>query len=220
MASTINVLLVDDHDLVRAGICRLLSDVPGIKVVAEARTGEEAIRIVREKKPDVILMDVKMPGIGGLEATRKMLKFDGSLKIIILTVCETEPFPSKLLQAGALGYLTKGSGTQDMVTAIRTVYAGRRYLGADIAQQMALRTVEVENHEGSLFKKLSERELQIALMITNGKSPQTIAGSLNLSPKTIHTYRGRIFGKLNVKSNVELTLFALREGLLETESTT
>lgn len=212
----INVLLVDDHDLVRAGVSRLLSDVAGIKVIGEASSGEEAVKIAREKHPHVVLMDVKMPGIGGLEATRKMLRNDPDIKIIALTVCGGEPFPTKLLQAGASGYLTKGAALDEMVNAIRSVHAGKRYLGPEIAQQLALKTL---NEGESLFDILSERELQVMIMITSGQTVQEISEKLCVSPKTINSYRYRIYEKLAVQSDVELTLLAIRHGILDMENT-
>ena len=213
----INVLVVDDHDLVRSGIVRLLSDVSGITVIGEASSGEEAVKIAREKRPHVVLMDVKMPGIGGLEATRKMVRHDPEIKVIALTIYGHEPFPTKLLQAGASGYLTKGTLIDEMVTAIRVVYSGKRYLGPEIAQQMALKSLT--DNEKSPFEQLSERELQVMIMITSGQSVQTIAEKLCVSPKTINSYRYRIFEKLNVESDVELTLLAMRHGILDTENT-
>jgi len=213
----ITVLLVDDHDLVRTGIKRLLSDVPEIEVIGEASNGEDAVKLAKEKKPNVVLMDVKMPGIGGLEATRKMLRHDPNLKVIALSVHAAEPFPSKLLQAGASGYLTKGALLEQMVTAIRTVHAGKRYLGPEIAQQLALRTLS--DSDKSPFELLSERELQVMMMITAGQNVQQIAEKLHVSPKTINSYRYRIYEKLEIESDVELTLLAMRYGMLDTENT-
>jgi two-component system invasion response regulator UvrY len=213
----ITVLLVDDHDLVRAGIKRLLSDVPEIEVVGEAGNGEDAVKLAKEKKPNVVLMDVKMPGIGGLEATRKMLRHDPNLKVIALSVHAAEPFPSKLLQAGASGYLTKGALLEQMVTAIRTVHAGKRYLGPEIAQQLALRTLS--DSDKSPFELLSERELQVMMMITSGQNVQQVSEKLHVSPKTINSYRYRIYEKLEIDSDVELTLLAMRYGMLDTENT-
>ncbi len=212
----ISLLIVDDHELVRAGIRSLLSTVSGIKVIAEAASGEEAIKIAREKRPDVVLMDVRMPGIGGLEATRKLLRADPDLKIIALTVCGEEPFPSKLLQAGAAGYLTKGSGLDEMVQAINSVHHGKRYLSPEVAQQLALK--HLSDAEASPFDALSERELQVMLMITSGQKVQEISDKLYLSPKTVNSYRYRLFEKLNVHSDVELTHLAIRHGILDTES--
>ena len=124
----IKVLVVDDHDLVRMGISRMLSDVPGLTVVGEADSGEKAIELARALKPDVVLMDVRMPGIGGLEATRKLISQNKDLKVVAVTVCDEEPFPTRLMQAGATGYVTKGAALDEMVTAIRKVHGGQRYM--------------------------------------------------------------------------------------------
>ncbi len=214
----ISVLVVDDHELVRAGISRLLGDVSGIRVIAAVSSGEEAIKVAKEKHPDVILMDVKMPGMGGLEATRKILRHNPDVKVIALTVYAGEPFPTKLLQAGAVGYLTKGAGLDEMVTAIRSVHSGKRYLGPEIAQQLAFKTLNNES-EKSPFEVLSERELQVLLMITSGQKVNEISEQLHLSPKTVNTYRYRLYDKLKVTTDVELTHLALRNGLLDTEDT-
>ena len=214
----ITVLLVDDHELVRAGIRSLLADVSGIKVIAEASTGEEAIKLAREKRPDVILMDIRMPGIGGLAATTKLLRFNPDVKIIALTVCGEEPFPSKLLQAGAAGYLTKGSDLSEMVQAIHSVYSGKRYISPGIAHQLALK--HLSDDKASPFDALSDRELQVMMMITSGTKVQDISDKLCLSPKTVNSYRYRLFEKLEVSNDVELTHMALRHGILDMESET
>jgi len=211
----INVLIVDDHDIVCAGVGRLLSDIKGISVIGEARSGEDAVKIAKEKCPHVVLMDVKMPGIGGLEATRKMLRNNPNIKVIALTVYGEEPFPSKFLQAGAVGYITKGSSIDEMVMAIRTVYAGKRYIGPEIAQQLALK--KVIDADASPIDLLSERELQVMMMITAGQKVQDISDKLCLSPKTVNSYRYRLFDKLGVASDVELTHLAIRHGILDTE---
>lgn len=216
IANLITVLIVDDHELVRAGIRSLLSTVNGLKVIGEAATGEEAVKLAREKHPHVVLMDVRMPGIGGLEATRKLLRTDPDLKIIALTVCGEEPFPSKLLQAGAAGYLTKGSGLDEMVQAIHSVHHGKRYISPEVAQQLALK--HLSDEKASPFETLSERELQVMLMITSGQKVQEISDKLCLSPKTVNSYRYRLFEKLGVNSDVELTHLAIRHGILDTET--
>lgn len=213
----IKVLLVDDHELVRIGIKRLLQDINGIKVIGEASTGEEAIKIARELIPDVVLMDVQMPGIGGLEATKKMLRHNPDIKILALTVCDDEPYPSRLLQAGAAGYITKGCDTDEMVRAIRTVHSGQRYISSEIAQQLALK--RFTKPDESPLDILSERELQIMLMITKGEKVQEISDKLCLSPKTVNSYRYRIFEKLSINNDVELTLLAMRLGLVEGHKT-
>ena len=213
----IRVLVVDDHDLVRTGITRMLADIDGLQVVGEACTGEEALLKVRELKPDVVLMDVKMPGIGGLEATRKLMRSHPDIKVVAVTVCEDEPFPTRLLQAGAAGYLTKGAALDEMVQTIRLVFAGQRYIDPQIAQQLALKSFQPQN-SGSPFDLLSEREIQIALMIANCHKVQNISDKLCLSPKTVNTYRYRIFKKLSITSDVELALLAVRHGMVDAVS--
>lgn len=208
----IKILVVDDHNLVRVGVKRILDDISGFKVVGEARTGEEAIQLARELSPNVVLMDIKMPGIGGLEATRKLLRFDPDIKILVLTVCGDDLFPSRLLQAGASGYITKDASTEEMVRAIRIINSGQRYISPEIASQLAIKHL-TESAE-TPFEMLSERELQVAIMITNGVRVQAISEKLCLSPKTVNSYRYRIFDKLNIKNDVELTHLAMRHGLL------
>jgi len=209
------VLVVDDHDLVRTGISRMLADISGLQVIGQADSGEDAIRKARELKPDVVLMDVKMPGIGGLEATRKLLRSYPDLKVIAVTICEEDPFPTRRLQAGAAGYLTKGAALEEMVQAIRMVFGGQRYISPQIAQQLALKSFQPQLSE-SPFDLLSEREIQIALMIANCQKVQSISDKLCLSPKTVNTYRYRIFEKLSITSDVELALLAVRHGMVDT----
>ena len=211
----INVFLADDHELVRTGIRRLLEDVRGLKVVGESDSGEAAVKWCRTAHPDIILMDMNMPGIGGLEATRKILRFNPDIKIIVLTIHTENPFPTQVMKAGAAGYLTKGAGIDEMITAIRAVHAGQRYISPEIAQQMALSqfSTDAENP----FRDLSERELQIMLMITKGQKVTDISEQLSLSPKTVNSYRYRLFNKLNISGDVELTHLVIRHGMLDTE---
>nr|BAE02742.1 Two-component regulatory system global activator GacA [Pseudomonas fluorescens] len=212
----IRVLVVDDHDLVRTGITRMLADIDGLQVVGQAESGEESLIKARELKPDVVLMDVKMPGIGGLEATPKLLRSHPDIKVVVVTVCEEDPFPTRLLQAGAAGYLTKGAGLAEMVQAIRLVFAGQRYISPQIAQQLAIKSFQTTSD--SPFDALSEREIQIALMIVGCQKVQTISDKLCLSPKTVNTYRYRIFEKLSISSDVELTLLPVRHGMVDTSA--
>jgi two-component system invasion response regulator UvrY len=137
----INVLLVDDHELVRTGINRIVEDVRGLKVVGEESNGEAAFQFCRANEPDVVLMDMNMPGIGGLEATKKILRYCPDIKIIILTVHAEDPFPSKVMQIGAHGFLTKMTGPDEMISAIKAVNVGQRYIAPDIAQQIALNQI-------------------------------------------------------------------------------
>ena len=210
----IRVMVADDHDLVRSGISRMLGDVQGIKVVAQAASGEEAIECYREFAPDVTLMDIRMPGIGGLEATRKICQINPHARIIAVTACADELFPAKLIEAGASGYLTKSTDISEMVTAIRNVFTGKKYIDPDIAQQLALQAIEPES--ASPFQQLSQREMQIAMMIVHCEKVQTISEKLCLSPKTVNSYRYRMFDKLNISSDVELTHLAIRHELIDT----
>ena len=210
----IKIIIVDDHDLVRTGIRRLLEDKEDFDVVGEATTGEEAIKMVNEKNPDVVLMDINMPGIGGLEATRKMLASKSELKIIIVTMHSDDLFPPRLLKAGAMGYLTKGAKIDEISHAIREAVAGRRYITPEIAQQLALSQFP-ENESGSPFDSLSERELQVMLMLMEGHKISEISDKLCLSPKTISTYRQRLYGKLGVQSDIELARLAMAHGVIE-----
>ena len=209
----INVLIVDDHALVRMGIRRLLDDLPDIAVVGEAENGECALEFIRSHKPDVVLLDMKMPGIDGWEVTRRLQKSHPEVKVIAVTALSTESLPSRVLQLGAMGYLTKESGSQDLSAAIRKVYKGERYLSAEIAQKMAIDSLQA--HQDSPFDALSEREMQVMLMITRGVTVQDISTRLFLSTKTINGYRYRIFDKLAVKNDVELTYLAMKHRLVE-----
>ena len=210
----IKVLLVDDHELVRTGLARMLADVANIEVVGEAENGEDAVKMVRHLEPDVVLMDVIMPGIGGLEATRRICHSNLNVNVVVVTSVEDDLYPARLLQAGAAGYVTKGADLDEMVKAIQHVYRGQRYISPEIAQKLALRSFSAET-ERSPFDELSERELQITMMVVNCQRVNEIAESLHLSPKTVNTYRYRLFTKLGINSDVELTLMAVRHGLID-----
>ncbi len=210
----IKVLVVDDHDLIRTGISRLLADEKKISVVGEASSGEDGISKAKELRPDVVLMDANMPGIGGLEATRRLLRYDPDIKVIVVTVHTEEPYPTKFMQAGAAGYITKGTDIEDMVVAIKQVATGKRYLDPQVAQNMALSAVAPD---ASPFDDLSEREMQVMLMITKGEKVQDISEKLFLSPKTVNSYRYRLFDKLNIENDVALTHLAIRHGIIESE---
>jgi len=207
------ILLVDDHDLVRTGIKRLLDDINDIDVVGEATCGEDAIKLASQHELDVILMDINMPGMGGLEATRKLQSTNPELKIIIVTMHEDDLFAQRLLKAGATGYLTKGAGVDEIVHAIKEVQQNRRYISPDIAQQLAL--AQFPDHEGSPFDMLSERELQVMMLLMDGHRVSEISDKLCLSPKTVSTYRHRLYDKLNVQNDIELTRLAMMHGVIE-----
>lgn len=213
----IKVLIVDDHHLVRTSLARLLDEEEDIDVVGEAASGEEAITLSRKLDPDVVLMDLRMPGIGGLEATRKIMRNSADIRILALTGFMEDNFAQRLLEAGAGGFISKDTQVPDMVDAIRSVFAGHRYISPDIAQRLVLSRFDSEENP---FDQLSQRELQVAMMIVNCQRVAEISDRLFLSPKTVNTYRYRIFEKLGVQTDVELTHLGLKHGLVDGFETT
>ena len=208
----IKLLVVDDHELVRESVASQLDSAKDMEVVGKAADGEEAINLARKHNPDVILMDLQMPGMGGLEATRKLLRIMPDVKILVLTICDNDVFPARLLEEKASGYITKNCKPKDLVDAIKKVHAGQRYISPEIAQKLVLKR---SSKEGSPFDILSEREFQVMIMITKGQKVPQIASVLHLSTKTVNTYRYRIFEKLGINNDVELTLLALRHGIID-----
>lgn len=208
----IRVLVVDDHDLVRMGISRMLSDSIDIEVVGEADSGDMAIRLAKQLSPDVVLLDVNMPNIGGIEATKRLIQLDMGIKILAVSSMVSQPYPSMLLKAGVNGYITKGTPLDEMIRAIKKLYKGGRYFSHDVAEQLA--EVLLSDNAASPFDLLSDREKQVAMMVVNCQSPQQIADQLFVSVKTINTYRYRIYEKVGVDSDVKLTHMAIRHGLI------
>lgn len=212
--SVIKVLIVDDHDLVRHGFKSLLGTQAGIEVMDTLDSGEAAISWCRDKKGDVdvILMDVNMPGIGGIEATHRISSSWPDIGIIVVTVHDDGPLPKQLLNGGAKGYLTKGNGVEEMITAIRDVHSGKHYIAKDIAQQLALSILPGETNP---MDTLSMREIQVLMMVAQGTRTQQISEILNLSPKTISTYRKRLYEKLDVNSDIEMLHLAIKHGVVD-----
>ena len=214
----IHTLIVDDHALVRMGVRRLLEDVKDVKVVGEASSGEEALRLVDELMPNIVLMDIRMPGIGGFQASRKILKkYLDKIKIIALTSYSNDAFFIDLLEIGVLGYLTKGVSLEEMLDAIRAVNKGQRYINAELANRFILKRFHHKPEEK--FSVLSKREFEIATGIIRGENVQTIAQCLKVKEKTVNSYRYRIFEKLKISDDVSLALLALQEGVLTLSDT-
>ncbi len=209
----IRVLVVDDHDLVRMGISRMLSDSVDIEVVGEADSGDMALKLAKQLSPDVVLLDVNMPNIGGLEATKRLVQLDMGIKILAVSSMSAQPYPSMLLKAGVNGYITKGTPLDEMIRGIKKIYQGGRYFSHDVAEQLA--EVLLSDNAASPFDLLSDREKQVAMMVVNCQSPQQIADQLFVSVKTINTYRYRIYEKVGVDSDVKLTHLAIRHGLIQ-----
>ena len=209
----ISVLLTDDHELVRTGIRRLLEDSKQVEIVGEADCGEDSLQLAQSLKPDVILMDVNMPGIGGVEACRRILQRSPKQKIIVLTVHNEHTFPKRLLEIGAKGYLTKDCGVDEMIKAIKQVNSGGSYIASSIAQQLALSLLP--GNDVNPIDRLSRREFQVMLMISQGLTNVEISDKLCLSPKTISTYRLRVLEKLNAHNEVDLIKIAVEQGMVE-----
>ncbi len=214
----IKILVVDDHDLVRMGISRILDDVEGFSVVGTASSGEEAITLAKQLDPDVMTMDVKMPGIGGVEATKRIKAANDSIQVIAITGRDDDLYPSKLMRAGASAYITKSATPDEMIEAVNKVVSGKTYMSNEIAQQLALKSSTSLKGDGSPFEILSDRELQIAMMTIRGQKPNEIAEILNISAKTINSFRYRVFEKFNISSDVELVLFAVKHKVFDVDS--
>jgi len=208
----IRIALVDDHALMRTGLRMILEKQPDMEIVGEADDGERGLTLIKQTQPDIALVDVHMPGISGVELTERARRAKISTRIVILTVASEAPFPRRLLEAGAWGYLTKGCPAEELVKAIRQVADGKRYIGADVVQQLALATMDGDE---SPFQKLSARELEIAIMLSQGHKANTIAKRLHLSEKTVATYKARLFEKLGIDNVVALANLASVHGLLK-----
>jgi two-component system invasion response regulator UvrY len=209
----ISILLVDDHGLFRDTMRAYLSGQEGISVAAEVATGEAAIDYVRATPPQIVLMDVNMPGIGGIEATRRIARMQCPTKIIAVTALSDDPIPSQLIDAGARGFVSKGSAGEELIEAIKTVSRGGHFLSAEVARKLSLMQFKKNGHP-SILSLLTLREMQILMMIVRGVENAVIADSLFLSPKTISTYRRRLYDKLEVSNDVQLTHFAYRHRLI------
>jgi two-component system, NarL family, invasion response regulator UvrY len=212
MSSTINVMLVDDHAVVRMGFKLLLESAPDVKVVAEAENGEQAIKLYGEHHPDVIVMDITMPGMGGMEAIERILARDGTARILVLSAHEDSVHPKRVLNAGALGYLTKRSAPEELIKAIRMVAGRKMYLESRIAQQMAIQQLSGETNPVDV---LSPREFEVFMALAKGKSTNEIAETLCLSPRTVGTHLYNIKQKLNAGNQAEIALIAMRSGLID-----
>lgn len=208
----INVMLVDDHAVVRMGFKMLLEADPDIKIVAEADSGEEAITSFVTHKPNVVVMDITMPGIGGMEAIERILAKDGGAKILVLSAHEDSVHPKRVLNAGAMGYLTKRSAAEELIKAIRTLAAGKKYIEASVAQQMAIQQLSGDQNPVDV---LSPREFEVFMALAKGHTTKEIAETLFLSERTVGTHLYNIKQKLNAKNSAEIALIAMRSGLLD-----
>ncbi len=210
--SQIKILLVDDHAVVRMGFKMLIEAEDDITVIGEAESGEIAIKLFQELKPDIIVMDITMPGIGGLEAIDRIIAKDKNTKILVLSAHEDSVHPKRVLNAGAMGYLTKRSAAEELIKAIKSIHQGKRYLEPNIAQQMAITQLSGETNPVEI---LSDREFEVFIALAKGKSTNEIADTLCLSPRTVGTHLYNIKQKLNANNSAEIALIAIRCGLID-----
>ena len=209
----IQILIIDDQALVRTGLRYILDKSKDIGSVSEVSSGEAALNNKRRFRPDIILLSVNLPGLSGFEITRRLRRIHRQAKIIILAVHAKPPYPARLLEAGASGYLTRDCEAEELLLAIKTVAGGHRYIGNEAAKQLALSMMP--GSSGSPFEGLSAREMEVMLKLSDGIRIPDIATLLCLSPKTVSTYKYRILGKLGARSEVDMMRMAMRYGLVE-----
>jgi two-component system, NarL family, invasion response regulator UvrY len=209
----IKILLVDDHAMVRSGLKKILKDESDFEVIGEASNYMEALSILHEPLPDIILLDISMPGRNGLDVLKDIKTLYRKVRVLILSMHPEERYAVRAIKLGASGYVSKESADSELVYAIRRIYNGNKYISTTLAEKLAN---VVDDETGKLpHEKLSDREFQVLCMIASGKSIKDIAEELSLSPATIASFRGRIMMKLNLKSNVEITSYALRNQLID-----
>ena len=208
----LKILIADDHSIVRAGLKQVLADTPDMTVTDEAGGAEEAIRKALDGDFDVVVLDISMPGRGGLEVLKQIKSQKPKLPVLVLSMHPEEQYALRVLKAGAAGYVTKESVTEELIDAIRKVSKGMKYVSSHLAQEIAF-ALDLDT-ERPIQETLSDREFQVLCMIASGKTPREIAEELSLSVKTVSTYRSRILEKMRMKSNAELTNYAIKNNLV------
>ena len=210
----IKVLLADDHSIVRAGLRRIVEESGDMEVIAEAADGRQALALVEKTAPDVAVVDISMPGLDGLEVISRLQEQNSQLPILVLTMHEEGQYVVRAIQAGAMGYITKQAAPEQLVKAIRRVYAGNRYLTDEAAEALALRIAKGTNGQSPL-ESLSMRELQVLRRLAMGHTNREIARAYHISIKTVDTYRARLLKKLDLRNNAELSRFSIQNHLIE-----
>lgn len=208
----IRVFIVDDHALVRTGMRMILAGETDIEVVGEAESGEDALPQIRRLKPDIVLCDLHLPGVSGLEVTERIVKGDYGTRVIVVSILEDGPMPKRLIAAGASGYVGKGGNASELLRAVRDVARGKRFLASGVAQHLALSGVD---GDGSPFDTLSPREIEVAMLLIQGLRQEDIAKRLSLSAKTINTHKTRLFEKLQIQDSIALARLASQHGLAD-----
>ncbi|MFH1673137.1 MAG: response regulator transcription factor [Pseudomonadota bacterium] len=210
----IKISIADDHRILREGLRRILDEAPDMKVLDEASNGREIIEKVRANRPDIVLLDISMPDMDGLDATKHIHGLFPELPILILTVHPARQYAVRILRAGAKGYLNKQAAPEELIGAVRKVCAGQRYLNPEVSEELALQLIG-EGANFSPVESLSDRELQVLCLIANGRKTTEIAEELCLSIKTVNTYRSRVLEKLHLRNNADLTRFAIKNSLVK-----
>jgi two-component system response regulator NreC len=211
----IKVVVADDHTILRQGIKALLDNQEGIEVVGEAKDGREAIKTIEELLPDVILMDIAMPGLNGLEATRRIKKKFPKTKVVVLTMHANEEYIFQILNAGADGYLVKETAFQDLISAINAVHKGAAFMSPSISKKVMTDYIQrAQGEEKVGFDTLTTREREILQLVAEGNSNKKIAKALFISPKTVETHRAHIMDKLNIHDRAGLIKYAIRKGMI------
>ena len=203
----IKIILVDDHAIVREGICRIIDDTSGITISAEASTGQEALDLIWKEKYDLVILDISMPGKNGLQTLKEIKKHDAKLPVLMLSMHAEEQYAMRAIKAGASGYLTKESASDQLVSAIRKIYAGKKYISTEVAELLV--TDIYHDDDKQLHEYLSDREFEILKLIIRGNTAKKIAKNLLISDKTVSTYRGRILKKMGMNSTAELVHYAI-----------
>lgn len=210
----IKIVIADDHPFIREGIKKVMDGKMDLEIIGEAENGNELLAILEEETPNILILDITMPGTSGLELLKQLNSLYPNLPVLVLSIHSEERFAIRALKAGAYGYLTKTSISDELIKAIRKIVTeNRKYITPEVAEQLASQ-VDM-NKEGALHEDLSDREFEVLCMIASGKDVNEIADELSLSPQTIHTYRTRIKEKMNISSNVEMTRYAIENNLIE-----
>lgn len=209
---TIRVFLVDDHALVRVGMRMILSGETDIEVIGEAESGEDALPQIRRLKPDLVLCDLHLPGVSGLEVTERIVRGDHGTRVIVVSVLEDGPIPKRVIEAGASGYVGKAGNPAELLRAVRDVARGKRYLASNVAQNLALSGM---GGGDTPFDALSSRELEVVMLLLQGLRQEDIARKLSLSAKTVNTHKSRLFDKLSIQDTIALARLANQYGLTD-----